>query len=199
MLATSTPKGVPIPHRAHSIWSQLRWSASCAFFGHYVNDLTLSAEGPASCRCGTPFLAQDGGLTRVRHTLSCFLLGHTYRPLTERDGHREYLCAHCGHTMLFSPTQDPLANRQLVRKRVRYLCNLFGHRVHPVALRGPWAEYACGCGHVFLKEDSGAQQIKHPPACTAIGHFIQFVVQRHGQAEYVCVVCGHPFCFPLHP
>ncbi len=38
------------------------------------------------------------------------------------------------------------------KKKVRYLCGLFGHRVRHVTTRDGYEEFACFCGHSFLKE-----------------------------------------------
>jgi hypothetical protein len=70
-----------------------------------------------------------------------------------------------------------------------------GHRVHEVAERNGCVEYACRCGHTFLKPVNGLTRVTHPLACVARGHFIRFVERRAGYAEYVCRTCGHPFCF----
>jgi transposase-like protein len=99
-------------------------------------------------------------------------------------------------------------------------CGLFGHRVRRVATRDGFDEYACHCGHSFLKEDKpsafapGAsafasatadksadkkglslQKIRHPAVCVVSGHYIHFLAKRAGFSEYVCQNCGHPFCF----
>ena len=38
-------------------------------------------------------------------------------------------------------------------------------------------------------------RIRHPAICVIAGHFIHFLTTRGGYAEYVCINCGHPFCF----
>jgi hypothetical protein len=176
-----------------------RWlaQASCAVWGHHVdNHVFERASGRARrCRCGELYLAEDQSLTRVRHTLSCFLGHHTYKRLIDRDGCHEYVCVQCGHPLLFREEADPYAARPTFPKKVRYLCGLFGHRVDAVATRDGFVEYACHCGHTFLKADSGCQTIHHPMVCVLFGHRITYVARRGGFAEYVCRDCGHPFCF----
>jgi hypothetical protein len=53
---------------------------SCALWGHVVNnEVFKQASGNRrQCRCGSAYLPEDGTLTHVRHTLSCFLRHHTY-------------------------------------------------------------------------------------------------------------------------
>ena len=169
---------------------------SCAIFGHHVDNHVL-AHGAATrqCRCGDPYLGTDGSVTRVRHTLACFLGKHTYRPLTDRDGCREYVCVQCGHPLVYSVSRDPYRLQSTFRKKVRYLCGLFGHRVRMVAARDGRTEYACHCGHSFLMQDEDMRTIRHPIICVFFGHFIRHVTARAGYDEFVCVNCGHPFCF----
>jgi hypothetical protein len=84
---------------------------------------------------------------------------------------------------------------------VRYLCGLFGHRARHVTTRDGFDEYACFCGHSFLKAGESKdppEKIRHPAICVVSGHFIHFLTKRGGFAEYVCVNCGHPFCFAYH-
>ncbi len=87
---------------------------------------------------------------------------------------------------------------------MRYLCGLFGHRVRHVTTRDGFEEYACFCGHSFLKELSAfaqgasadhTQKIRHPMICVVSGHFSHFMAKRGGYVEYVCRNRGHPFCF----
>jgi hypothetical protein len=143
---------------------------------------------PATC-------AEDGSLTRVRHTLSCFLGHHTYVRVTERDGHHEYACVPCGHPLLFAADHDPWARSDKFAKKVRYLCGLFGHRVHRVTKRDEFVEYACFCGHTFLKTEVSLPRVTHPLICVVRGHYVRYVMKRGGYAEYVGRDCGHPFCF----
>jgi hypothetical protein len=147
------------------------------------------------CRCGELYLTADGTHTRVRHTLSCFLGHHTYQRMAERDAHHEYVCVQCGHPLVFEADADPYAGTARFKKKVRYLCGLFGHRVHRVGERNGFVEHACHCGHSFLKSDRRARVIRHPLVCVALGHFVRYVSSRAGYSEYVCRNCGHPFCF----
>lgn len=174
-------------------WERL----SCRLWGHRVHNAVFRQEtiDGRRCRCGVPYLFENGSDTRVRHTLSCFLRHHTYERLTDRHAHHEYVCIRCGHPLLFRSDTDPYAARSQFRKKVRYLCGLFGHRVHTVAERNGCVEYACGCGHTFLKPVNGLARVTHPLACVTRGHLIHFVERRAGFAEYVCRTCGHPFCF----
>jgi len=176
-----------------------RWytKVCCFLFGHTVDNRAFAAAGGGTriCRCGTPFLAENGSLTRISHTPSCFLFGHSYVPMGDRSGHNEYVCTRCGHPLLFELQSDPYGQARSFQKKVRYLCNLFGHRVHEVGDRGPLQEYACGCGHSFLRAIKGARLIQHPLVCLWRGHYVRFVEQRNGYSEYVCANCGHTFCF----
>ena len=174
---------------------------ACALWGHHVDNHLFRQRVRAgrTCRCGQPYLATDGSHTRIRHTLSCFLGHHTYVRMADRDGHHEYACVQCGHPLLFVASDDPYAAAAEFKKKVRYLCGLFGHRVHEVTAREGFTEYACHCGHSFLKADAPATVIRHPLVCVAAGHFVRFVCARAGYAEYVCRNCGHPFCFAEGP
>ena len=62
-------------------------------------------------------------------------------------------------------------------------------------MRDGFIEYACFCGHSFLKAQKIEGKIRHPAICVVAGHFIHFLTRRAGYAEYVCRNCGHPFCF----
>ncbi|MGH9330686.1 MAG: hypothetical protein ACRD09_09595, partial [Vicinamibacterales bacterium] len=53
----------------------------------------LARRSPRRCCCGTEYLREDGSVTHVCHTLSCFLRHHTYVRLADRDGAHEYVCA----------------------------------------------------------------------------------------------------------
>lgn len=172
-----------------------RWS--CWLWGHHVDNhrFRTAEPGARQCRCGEGYLPEDGGVTRVRHTLSCFLRHHTYQRLTDRHGYHEYVCVFCGHPLLFRADRDPYDRAALFTKKVRYLCGLFGHHVERVASRNGFTEFGCHCGHTFLKRDDAAEVIRHPLICVARAHRIRFVERRSGFAEYVCVDCGHPFCF----
>jgi DNA-directed RNA polymerase subunit RPC12/RpoP len=137
---------------------------SCALWGHVVNnDVFRRMTGPRRrCRCGTSYLAEDGSLTHVRHTLSCFLQHHTYVRLADRDGVHEYVCVRCGHPLVFPAEHDRFAERDRFTKKVRYACGFFGHRVKAVATRDGFVEYACNCGHSFLRESGQEQTNRHP-------------------------------------
>jgi DNA-directed RNA polymerase subunit RPC12/RpoP len=131
----------------------------------------------------------------VTHTVSCFVFGHNYIQIAERAGHHEYVCSRCGHPLLFAIEHDPYARQGAFRKKVRYRCNLFGHHVHHVTERHGFTEYACHCGHSFLKEDAGKEVVKHPLVCLFSGHYVSFTESRGGYDEYRCRNCGHTFYF----
>ena len=174
------------------LWRQL----SCALWGHHVDNHVMAAGAARrACRCGHPYLGRAGQTTRVRHTLSCFLGHHRYEPLVDRDGSREYVCVQCGHPLVFRDHQDPYRQERRFEKKVRYLCGLFGHRVEAVAARDGFVEYACHCGHTFLKGATDATTIRHPMVCVFFGHYVRYVTSRGGFDEFLCVNCGHPFCF----
>jgi predicted RNA-binding Zn-ribbon protein involved in translation (DUF1610 family) len=182
------------PRSVSPLWMRL----SCALWGHVVdNEVFRLGSASRRCRCGVGYLEANGSVTHVRHTLSCFLRHHTYVRLTDRDGVHEYVCTRCGHPLVYPALEDPFANRERFGKKVRYACGLFGHRVRDVASRDGFVEYACGCGHSFLKPSSGARKIRHPLVCFFFAHRILFVTMRAGYAEFVCRDCGHPFCFVL--
>ena len=186
------------PHVARPGWLRravLR--ASCKLWGHHVDNRVFRSKtaGDRHCRCGAEYLGEDRSATRVRHTLKCFLRHHTYRRLADRDGCHEYVCIVCGHPLLFREENDPYDWKPQFDKKVRYLCGLFGHRVEHVTFRDGLIEYACHCGHTFLKSGKALTVIKHPAVCVTTGHYVQFVTRRDGFAEYVCRNCGHPFCF----
>lgn len=170
---------------------------SCALWGHVVDNQAFSdARGRTRrCRCGAEYLGDDGSKTHVRHTLSCFLRHHTYVRLADRDGVHEYVCVRCGHPLVFPAGSDRFADRGRFAKKVRYACGLFGHRVQAVARRNGFVEYACHCGHSFLKSEAGAEKVRHPLRCFFTAHRIRYLTSRNGFAEYVCDDCGHPFCF----
>ena len=151
--------------------------------------------GERRCPCGLRYLREDFSATRIRHDVPCFLFGHEYSRVCARDGHVEYACAACGHPLLFELERSAYSRLGGFRKKVRYRCNLFGHRVHEVVERAPFTEYACHCGHSFLKRQKTGATIRHPPICLAAGHFVSFVARRAGYAEHVCRNCGHTFYF----
>lgn len=181
-----------LPPATPPLWMRL----SCGLWGHVVdNEVFRRTPGSRNCRCGARYLPEDGGATHVRHTLSCFLRHHTYVRLADRDGVHEYVCVRCGHPLVFPVELDRFAHQERFAKKVRYACGIFGHRVQAVAARNGFVEYACHCGHSFLKSAAGAQKIRHPLRCFFFAHRIVFVTSREGYAEYVCSDCGHPFCF----
>lgn len=185
------------PRHAAAAKGRFRVRLGCAIWGHAVdNEVFKRTSGPVRhCRCGAEYLREDGATTHVRHTLSCFLRHHTYERLADRNGVHEYVCVRCGHPLVFPADADRFAARDVFTKKVRYACGLFGHRVSAVASRHGFVEYACHCGHSFLKHASGDRKIRHPLICFFTAHRIRFVARRAGYAEYVCEDCGHPFCF----
>jgi hypothetical protein len=105
------------------------------------------------------------------------------------------MCQQGGHPLLFAVDSDPYQAAGRFNKKVRYLCNLFGHRAHVVTERAGLTEYACGCGHTFLREARDLSRVTHPPICTLLGHFVRFVERRGGYSEHACLNCGHTFRF----
>jgi DNA-directed RNA polymerase subunit RPC12/RpoP len=178
--------------------SATRASVRCALLGHKVHHTRIARDRGTPCaRCGTAILDQDRGLSRVAHTLSCFFGSHHYFLIATRSAHHEYICERCGHSLLFESVCDPCGRRSKFAKRVSYGCGLFGHRVHVVGSRSNATEYACRCGHPFVKASPGLNVIRHPLACVLLGHFIALSEIRSPWAEYVCRRCGHPFYFKL--
>ena len=175
-----------------------RASARCVLFGHRVNHTKIAGDPGAPCaRCGGAILDLGKAVSHVSHTLSCFFGRHHYVHVGSRTAHREYVCERCGHPLLFELVHDAHASAGKFEKRVNYVCGLLGHRVHTVATRSNTTEYACECGHSFVRAESGITFIRHPLACVVVGHFIRFNEIRGEWAEYVCRRCGHPFCFKL--
>jgi len=169
---------------------------ACALFGHSVSNVAFAAMRGSDkhCQCGSRYLDRQEE-TRVSHTVSCFVFGHNYIRIAERAGHNEYVCRQCGHPLLFSKDRDPYSDHSTFKKKVRYLCNLFGHSVHHVTARNGFHEYACDCGHSFLKPESRKDVVKHPPICLFAGHFLRFTDRRGDYDEYICRNCGHTFYF----
>jgi DNA-directed RNA polymerase subunit RPC12/RpoP len=167
----------------------------CRIWGHAVHNDVFVKHGRACTRCGQPLLGDDAATVRIGHTLSCFLRHHTYEEVIRRHGHTEYACVRCGHPLLFRSDGDPHAGGGIFTKKVRYLCGLFGHRVHAVTERGGGTEYACGCGHTFVHQPGDQDVVRHPMACVLLGHWVSFVGARGGWSEYACRTCGHPFLF----
>ena len=168
---------------------------TCALWGHAVHNGAFAVGDRACTRCGRSCLRDDRATIRIGHTLSCFLRHHTYERVIVRDGHTEYACVRCGHPLLFPTDHDPYGSRGPFTKRVRYLCGLFGHRVHAVTDRHGGTEYACHCGHSFVHQPARCDLVRHPLLCVLFGHWITFVVIRGGFSEYACRHCGHPFLF----
>jgi hypothetical protein len=198
-------KSTALPVELLGVENQPRWRKlcakfSCAIFGHRVSNAEFAATASRikHCRCGTAYLHESGETTRVSHTVSCFLFGHHYIWVGERDGHHEYVCRRCGHPLLFGVERDPYEKSGTFKKKVRYLCNLFGHRVHQVSARHGLTEYACDCGHSFLKLESSMGIVKHPLVCFFAGHNIRFIERRRGYGEYLCRHCGHTFYFVVN-
>jgi DNA-directed RNA polymerase subunit RPC12/RpoP len=167
----------------------------CALWGHAVDNERFARLGRSCTRCGAAMLADDDGIVRVGHTLSCFLRHHTYEEVIRRHGHTEYACVRCGHPLLFRSDEDPYRGRSSFAKRVRYLCGVFGHRVHAVTERDGGTEYACDCGHSFVRQRQQRELVRHPLTCVLLGHWVAFVGTRGRFSEYACVTCGHPFLF----
>jgi DNA-directed RNA polymerase subunit RPC12/RpoP len=134
-------------------------------------------------------------VSRVAHTLSCFFGWHHYVPVASRSAHNEYVCERCGHPLLFESARDPYSSHEKFKKKVNYLCGIFGHRVHFVESGSKTTEYACRCGHSFIKAQTALTVIRHPLSCVLLGHFVTVNEVRGDWTEYVCRRCGHPFCF----
>jgi len=167
---------------------QERPRLSCLILGH-------RAANQTSCECLERSLTEDGRLTHVRHIMTCFLNGHTYERLTDRDAHHEYICKSCGHQWLVSEKADPFDTKESFVKRPRYWCSVFGHKVYTLGERHGLMEYVCPCGHSFMTRSKTLTRIKHPVTCTLLGHFVRHLADRLGFSEHVCGVCGHTFCY----
>lgn len=173
-------------------------SVRCTLLGHKVHHTRIAGDAGAPCaRCGAAILDQANNVSRVAHTLSCFFGRHHYISIATRAAHHEYLCEKCGHSLLFELACDPYAGHGRFKKRVSYACGLFGHRVHVVTTGSEVTEYACLCGHPFVKAQSALTIIRHPLACVLLGHFVAVNDTRGPWAEYLCRRCGHPFYFRL--
>ena len=167
----------------------------CALWGHAVDNDAFTHGGRHCTRCGAAMLVDDAATVRIGHTLSCFLRHHTYREVVRRDGHTEYACIRCGHPLLFRTGADPYSGRTDFPKKLRYLCGVFGHRVHRVTDRDGGTEYACHCGHSFVHQPRQREIVHHPLVCVLLGHWVTFASIRSGYSEYACRTCGHPFLF----
>lgn len=173
-------------------------SVRCALWGHKVHHTRISNNSATHCvRCGAAILHQDLSVSRVAHTLRCFFGWHHYVPVATRSAHNEYVCERCGHPLLFQLARDPYSSHNKFKKKVNYACGLLGHRVHVVETGCETTEYACRCGHSFVKAQKRLTLIRHPLTCVLLGHFLTINQIRDNWAEYVCFRCGHPFCFGL--
>jgi DNA-directed RNA polymerase subunit RPC12/RpoP len=177
----------------------LGFSVWCTFLGHKVDHTRIGPESCAPCvRCSAAILAHGPTVSRVAHTLSCFFGWHHYVARGKRAEHNEYVCERCGHTLLFNLGSDLYSSHNRFKKKVDYVCGLLGHRVHVVKQGLKATEYACRCGHPFLKAQTNLKVIRHPLRCVVLGHYITVNEIRGAWAEYVCIRCGHPFCFKLY-
>jgi DNA-directed RNA polymerase subunit RPC12/RpoP len=175
-------------------WASVR----CMLLGHKVHHTRIANDSSTRCaRCDAAILERGHGVSRVAHTLSCFFGWHHYVPVASRAAHNEYVCERCGHPLLFELARDPYSGHDKFKKKVNYACGLFGHRVHVVATRSKTTEYACRCGHSFVKSERALTVIRHPLSCVILGHFVTVNETRGEWTEYVCLRCGHPFCFRL--
>ena len=173
-------------------------SARCSLLGHKVDHTTIKQDNSTSCvRCGDAILDRGPTVSRVAHTLSCFFGWHHYLAVGMRAGHNEYVCERCGHSLLFELTSDPYSRHYTFKKKVDYICGLVGHRVHVVEPGSKATEYACRCGHPFIKAQGALRVIRHPLTCVVLGHLVKINQTRGEWTEYVCLRCGHPFCFRL--
>lgn len=188
----------PTPTVMTPVLPAARASVRCTVLGHKVHHTRIAGDAGAPCaRCGATILDQHKSVSRVAHTLSCFFGSHHYILIATRAAHHEYICEKCGHSLLFESDRDPYSGRSRFAKRVSYACGLFGHRVHVVTTGSKATEYACLCGHSFVKAQSALTIIRHPPACVLLGHFVTINNTRGPWAEYLCRRCGHPFYFEL--
>ena len=175
-------------------------SAVCTLLGHRVHHTRIDEDFRTRCvRCDTPILGGNESASRVAHTLSCFLGWHHYVPVARRADHNEFVCERCGHPLLFAVDRDPYSSNSKFKKKVNYGCGLFGHRVHVVRTETETTEYACRCGHTFVRHPEGRSLVRHPLRCVLLGHWISFVDTRGRFSEYACRTCGHPFLFKRAP
>ena len=188
----------PSPTIMTPIWPVAWASVTCMLLGHKVHHTRISKDSSTRCaRCGAAILERGRSVSRVAHTLTCFFGWHHYVPVARRAAHNEYVCERCGHPLLFELARDPYSGHDKFKKKVNYICGLFGHRVHVVGTRSKTTEYACRCGHSFVKAQRALNVIRHPLSCVILGHFVTVNEVRGEWTEYVCVRCGHPFCFRL--
>jgi DNA-directed RNA polymerase subunit RPC12/RpoP len=176
----------------------VQFSAKCTLLGHKVDHTRIDRKSCTRCvRCGAAILDQGPTVSRIAHTLSCFFGWHHYVVRGKRAGHNEYVCERCGHTLLFELGSDRYCSHNEFKKKVSYICGLLGHRVHVVKKSSKATEYACRCGHPFLKVQADLKMIRHPMRCVVLGHYVTVNHIDGLWAEYVCLRCGHPFCFKL--
>lgn len=188
----------PSPNIMTRVLPVVSASVRCTLLGHKVHHTTIAKDSSTQCvRCGAAILDQNHAVSRVAHTLSCFFGWHHYVSVGTRADHNEYVCERCGHPLLFESARDPYSIQDKFRKKVNYACGLLGHRVHVVETRSKTTEYACRCGHSFIKEQKSLSVIRHPLACMTLGHYVTVNEIRDHWTEFVCVRCGHPFCFKL--
>jgi hypothetical protein len=166
----------------------------CRVFGHRFAIHTEAHGREKQCLCGESLIRADGAAAHVRHNLSCFLGGHSYKKIGERAGHCEYVCHDCGHPLMFERETSHYARHERFRKFVRHRCAWFGHVVHEVMERRGLTEYACHCGHSFLLQAKGLSRVRHPLLCVMTGHRIRPMARRNDLLEFRCRDCGHPFC-----
>jgi DNA-directed RNA polymerase subunit RPC12/RpoP len=171
---------------------------TCALFGHKVDHTRIVSEAGARCaRCLAAILGLRDNFSRIAHVLYCFFGKHHYLRVGTRASHHEYICERCGHSLLLDSMRDPYAGLERLKKRVSYACGLFGHRVHVVSTELKAIEYACKCGHPFIKPQRELTVIRHPLPCIFRGHVLALSAIRDAWVEYVCGRCGHPFYFRL--
>jgi DNA-directed RNA polymerase subunit RPC12/RpoP len=188
----------PMPTIKSARLPAARGSVRCALLGHKVHYTRIASETSTPCaRCGAAILDQGHSVSRLAHTLSCFFGTHHYVPIAIRDAHHEYICEKCGHSLLFELARDPYDGCSRFEKRVNYACGLLGHHVHVVTTELKATEYACLCGHSFIKAQPALTMIRHPLACVLLGHLVAVNQIRGPWAEYICRRCGHPFYFKL--
>src|SRR5262245_50226584 len=144
---------------------------TCTLLGHKVDHTRIARKSATPCvRCGAAILDQGARASRIAHTLSCFFGWHHYVASDQRGQHNEYVCERCGHPLLFDLHSDPYSSHNKFKKKVSYFCGLLGHRVHVVEKGSKATEYACRCGHSFLKSRSDLKVIRHPMSCVVLGH-----------------------------
>lgn len=171
-------------------------SVRCRLLGHKVHYTRIDRSAFTPCaRCGVAILDEGPNISRVAHTLSCFFGWHHYVLIDKRSGHNEYACEKCGHPLLLALSSDTSSKVKRFKKRVNYACGLFGHRVHTVKTESTSTEYACRCGHSFVKTQTELTVIRHPLRCVLLGHSLTVNAVRGEWTQYVCFHCGHPFLF----